>query len=139
MGAATVENPGADTARDLLLPAHSSRLREARGHVERIAREAGLEAERAAQFVYAVNEAVTNAIRHGRPDRDGMISIRCAIERERLTVHVQDSGGFLAPPPAAAADAESGRGLALMALFADEVRVRARPGATTVSLVACLA
>lgn len=119
---------------ELRLPAESSRLRTARRHVEETAARLGLDSERRTRFVYAVNEAVTNAIRHGAPDRTGSIRLRTVIDEERLTVHVHDSGSFKLPTAAYGPAGEGGRGFALMARFADEVRVSIRPGATIVSL-----
>lgn len=139
MASPTLDAVATDVAEELLLPAQSSWLRTARQHVERLVGGAGLDGERGARFVYAVNEALTNAIRHGAPDDEGRIRLCTVIEDERITVRVHDSGTFVMPASPARPDAESGRGFALMASFADEVRLNIRPGATTVSLVARLA
>ena len=40
----------------------------------------------------AVSEAVTNCIVHGYRNADGWITIRCAIEGEKLHIEVSDSG-----------------------------------------------
>src|SRR6202035_521229 len=58
-------------SRDLRLRCHPSELRHARCHVDEAAAEFGLGPAERYQFVFAVNEAVTNAIRHGEPDSDG--------------------------------------------------------------------
>ncbi len=138
MQGATLDMTAVQVDGDLLLPAHSSWLQTARRHVELVAQRAGLDAQRSARFVYAVNEAVTNAIRHGKPDGEGRISLRTVLEDSSLIVHVRDSGSFSMPSTPPGQDAESGRGFALMSSFADEVRLDLRPGATTVTLVACL-
>jgi anti-sigma regulatory factor (Ser/Thr protein kinase) len=119
---------------ELRLRADSSRLRTARRHVESAAARVGLDSASSSQFVYAVNEAVTNAIRHGAPDAQGLIKLRTVIEDERLTVHVHDSGDFVAPTVPPGPRADHGRGFMLMARFSDEVRLNVRPGATTVTL-----
>lgn len=122
------------TVSELRLAAESSRLRSARAHVERAAARIGLDPQVTARFVYAVNEAVTNAIRHGSPDHEGLIRLRTVIDDDRLTVHVHDSGNFALPLVPAGPGADHGRGFKLMARFADDVRLSVGPGATIVSL-----
>jgi len=134
MPALTRPAPTTAIVSELHLPADSSRLRTARRHVEHAAARVGLDPDRSSRFVYAVNEAVTNAIRHGAPDHKGLIRLRTVIENERLTVHVQDSGDFVAPAMPPGRDADHGRGFTLMARFADEVLLHVRPGATIVTL-----
>ncbi|MGO9488328.1 MAG: ATP-binding protein [Solirubrobacteraceae bacterium] len=119
---------------ELHLPAESSRLAAARRHVEHAASRLGLDPARSSRFVYAVNEAVTNAIRHGAPDREGRIRLCTVVEDERLIVHVHDSGDFVLPDVRPGPEDDHGRGFPLMACFADEVLLSVRPGATTVSL-----
>lgn len=134
MAALTGPAQAAAIVSELCLPPEPSRLRTARRHVEGAAARIGLDAEISTRFVYAVNEAVTNAIRHGAPDRKGLIRLRTVIEKERLTVHVHDSGTFAMPAAEPDPHAENGRGFTLMARFADEVRLSIGPGATVVSL-----
>ncbi len=126
--------PVRPVVRRLTLPADSSNLKTARHWVARAAASGGLDGDRAHRFVYAVNEAVTNAIRHGRPDARGMIRLYTVIEHQRVTIHVQDSGTFELPISEPDPAGEHGRGFPLMRRFADEVRLSVRPGATTVSL-----
>jgi serine/threonine-protein kinase RsbW len=134
MSTLTRATPRTAIVSELRLTADSSRLRAARRHVERAATRVGLDPDRTSRFVYAVNEAVTNAIRHGAPDHKGLIRLRTVIEHERLTVHVHDSGEFVLPSVKPSPDADHGRGFTLMARFADEVLLSVRPGATVVSL-----
>lgn len=134
MALLTRMQPVTPLVNELRLPAESSRLQSARRHVERIAVTVGLDRASARRLVYAVNEAVTNAIRHGAPDAQGMIRLCTVIEDERLTVHVHDQGSFRLPTVESGPQAEHGRGFQLMASFADEVILSIRPGATTVSL-----
>ena len=68
----------------------------------------------------AVSELVTNAIRYGRPT----VSVDLARQRSQVRVAVHD--GDPTEPPAAGqaeADAESGRGLAIVEALADDVVV----------------
>jgi stage II sporulation protein AB (anti-sigma F factor) len=137
MGTQTHSEPyvaGAPIA-DLHLPAHSGYLAFARLFVRRAAAACELDEDQAYELEYAFNEAVTNAIRHGRPDDQGLIRLSALWQGGRLTLAVHDSGTFIVPMARPAdACAESGRGLALMAQFVDEVEVSNEPGATTVRL-----
>jgi anti-sigma regulatory factor (Ser/Thr protein kinase) len=138
MALATRAADGRATVSELELAADSSRLETARRSVEQAAAQVGLDAQASQRFVYAVNEAVTNAIRHGAPDSRGLIRLCTVIEDELLTVHVHDSGTFVGPTTAPGPLSEHGRGFGLMARFADQVRITTRPGSTTVSLsVSC--
>jgi anti-sigma regulatory factor (Ser/Thr protein kinase) len=122
-------------AAELHIPAHGAHLTAARRYAREAARDYGLDDEEAYELEYAVNEAVTNAIQHGRPDQHGLIRLCALPERDRLTITVRDYGTFAAwRTPSTAPGAESGRGLALMARFVDEVHVDIEPGSTTVGL-----
>jgi serine/threonine-protein kinase RsbW len=133
-GAYSAPNVARAPIADLHLPAQSSCLALARLFVRRAAAACGLDAERSYELEYAFNEAVTNAIRHGRPDARGQIHLSALCRDDRLTLAVHDSGTFAMPVAGdlAKAPAEGGRGLALMARFADDVEIRNEPGATTV-------
>ena len=84
--------------------------------------------------MYAVNEAVTNAIRHGASDEEDMIHMSIVADSERLTFAVRDRGTFVMPEVDGAETAAGGRGLALMASLVDEVDLHIDPGGTTVRL-----
>ena len=74
----------------------------------------------------AVSELVTNAVRHGAPPA----RLRLARSPDRLVVDVHDASPSLPgmdQDGVAAADAESGRGLAIVAAIADEVQVEPVP------------
>ena len=118
----------------LRLPARPSQLPAARQYADRAAVAFGLDAKGRYQFVYAVNEAVTNAIRHGAPDRYGLIELSIAVDSKGLTFSVRDYGTFVAEIPQPAAGAEHGRGFALMASLVDEVQLSIGAGRTAVRL-----
>jgi len=121
-------------AHGLQLPAKSQELRRAREYADQAAASFGFdEAERFA-FVVAVNEAVTNAVRHGTPDEAGTISLRVGADHDRLTLEVSDSGPFVTPAVEDEAMPDHGRGFALMAKLVDEVDVQVGPEGTTVRL-----
>jgi serine/threonine-protein kinase RsbW len=123
-----------DDTGELLLSARPSELGAARAFVERAAVAFGLDDEDSYDFTVAVNEAVTNAIRHGAPDRQGRIHLSFIASGDRLTIAVRDHGAFVAPVAPSDARSEHGRGFPLMASLTDAVRVRVEPGRTTVYL-----
>lgn len=88
------------------MPAERSQLSAARRWVQNAADAFGLSAASAYDFVYAVNEAVTNAIRHGKPDARGLIHLSIDADGDRLTFTVRDSGTFSGPLPDSAVRVE---------------------------------
>jgi len=121
-------------ASELLLPARRSELGVARQYAADVAAAFGLDADSCYEFVFAVNEAVTNAIRHGASDERGLIHLSVVADAERLTFAVRDRGTFVMPVLDGTAGSEHGRGLALMATLVDEVQLEIEPGGTTVRL-----
>lgn len=125
---------GSRTESELRLPADRSELGAARKYVADVAAGLGFDPDTCFEFVYAVNEAVTNAIRHGASDENGLIHLRIVADGERLTFSVRDRGTFVMPVLDGSVSAEHGRGLALMASLVDEVQLEIEPGGTTVHL-----
>jgi anti-sigma regulatory factor (Ser/Thr protein kinase) len=121
-------------SRDLRLRCHPSELRHARCHVDEAAAEFGLGPAERYQFVFAVNEAVTNAIRHGEPDSDGTIGLRIAVGDDTLICSVNDRGRLVASHGDADPFAEGGRGLRFMARLTDEIELLSEDQGTTVRL-----
>jgi serine/threonine-protein kinase RsbW len=119
---------------ELHMPARRAELGVARKYAGDVAEAFGLDADGCYEFVYAVNEAVTNAIRHGASDAQGMIHLSIVADADRLTFAVSDRGTFTMPVLDSAETAEHGRGLALMASLVDEVQLYIEPGGTTVRL-----
>jgi len=120
---------------DLRLPADAAQLTRARQFVRDATTSFGLDGRAAYEFVYAVNEAVTNAIKHGCPEPDGTIGLGIELAGDLIICSVRDRGPFV--PPAAFPGpslAESGRGFAFMSALTDEVRLAVGPGATVVRL-----
>lgn len=109
-----------------------SKLGVAREYARQAAVAFGLDAESCDELVFAVNEAVTNAIRHGAPDEHGQISIHAFMDSDRLTLSVCDHGTFVGSAPRMLA--ESGRGFALMTRLTDAVQLSVGRGTTTVRL-----
>ena len=86
------------------------------------------------EFVVAVNEAVTNAIRHGSPAADGTIGVSLESDGASIVCSVCDCGPFV--PPSRKSDPtsdEGGRGFAFMKALTDEVQLVVGPDATIVA------
>lgn len=116
------------------IPSAASELRRVRQCADDAAAGFGLSANDRYEFVFAVNEAVTNAIKHGTPDRDGTISMRIEADGDTLICSVSDSGEFQLSPQLTDPLEESGRGLTYIALLMDELELSSAPGGTTVRL-----
>jgi anti-sigma regulatory factor (Ser/Thr protein kinase) len=119
---------------ELRLAAQPSKLGVAREYARQAAAAFGLDADRCYEFVFAVNEAVTNAIRHGRPDEHGQIHLSVLVDGDRLMFTVRDYGTFAASAFDRVTSSERGRGFALMTRLMDAVQLCAAPGSTTVRL-----
>jgi anti-sigma regulatory factor (Ser/Thr protein kinase) len=120
--------------RELRLPAASAQLVIVREHVERAALAMGFDDRAAHEIVFAVNEAVTNAIRHGAPDHAGTIGLLIEPDGDGLTVVVSDSGSFVPSVPNESPMAENGRGFVFMASLMDQVDLVRCPEGTRVRL-----
>lgn len=119
----------------LRLRARPSELKHAREQVAEIGDQFGLAPKPCYEFVFAVNEAVTNAIKHGRADPAGTIGVRLDADGDALICTVSDCGPFVAPTePADPEYAESGRGFALMSALVDELELAIEPAETVVRL-----
>ncbi|GAA1796532.1 hypothetical protein GCM10009835_13310 [Planosporangium flavigriseum] len=108
---------------------------ELRRHVLQLAARAGLDTQRAENFALAVNEALTNTIRHA--GGSGELALIQDDER-RLIAEVSDQGPGIPrsvtitlPPPD---DLDGGRGMWLATELTDHVEVHSGDGGTTVRL-----
>lgn len=118
--------------------ARAEHLADVRKLVDRLASKIMLGREPKSDFLTAVDEAVTNAIRHGSPRGErSLIRVVCRPLPDSLIVEVRDEGqGFPlgASPAMPEPDASAGRGLPLMCALADSVEIAASPKGTTVTL-----
>jgi anti-sigma regulatory factor (Ser/Thr protein kinase) len=96
--------------------------------------EFGLDESDRRDLVFAANEAITNAIRHGAPDPEGTIRVEVAADRDRLIVTVSDFGSFLSRAAERDPLAEGGRGFTFMTRLVDEVQLSTGAGRTTVRI-----
>jgi anti-sigma regulatory factor (Ser/Thr protein kinase) len=119
---------------ELRLPAVPGQLAIARERVERAALAMGFDQRATHEIVFAVNEAVTNAIRHGRPDEAGTIGLLIDDDGDALTVVVSDSGSFIPKVPDKTLMASHGRGFVLMSSLMDHVELTRRPEGTRLRL-----
>jgi anti-sigma regulatory factor (Ser/Thr protein kinase) len=119
---------------ELRLAARPGKLRVAREYAHQAAAAFGLDPDRCYEFAFAVNEAVTNAIRHGRPDAHGDIHLSVSADGDRLTFAVRDYGTFSGYAPIGAMGADRGRGFVLMTNVMDAVQLCVGSGNTTVRL-----
>src|SRR5271166_2694030 len=119
---------------ELPLPARRSELGAARQYAADGAEAFGLDEASCYEFVVAVNEAVTNAIRHGASDEKGLIHLSIVADADCLTFAIRDRGTFVMPDLDSSVGSEHGRGLALMASLVDEVQLEIEPGGTTLRL-----
>jgi anti-sigma regulatory factor (Ser/Thr protein kinase) len=107
-----------------------ARLRES---MTRAARLAGLDDDRGSQLVLAVNEAATNAIRHG----SGHADVTVSRTDHAIIVEVTDEGPGISttasalPPPI---EATSGRGLWLVHHLCDRVDIHTGHWGTRIQL-----
>ncbi|MFI1503343.1 ATP-binding protein [Streptomyces sp. NPDC020597] len=67
-----------------------------------------------------LSELMTNAYRHAKVPAGREIWARCVVTEDRIRVTVTDANDTLPTPGTASLDAESGRGLALVAALADD-------------------
>lgn len=96
--------------------------------------------EELADIKTAVSEAVTNCIIHGYGDCSGMITMRCTINGDELTVEVEDSGigiedisKAMEPLYTTRPELErSGMGFSFMEAFMDQLEVESVIGEGTV-------
>lgn len=116
------------------IAARASALDRVRRRAEDAARNFGLDQAERFEFVFAVNEAVTNAIRHGRPFQDGTIELRIDTCGDTLVCAVSDGGRLEAISVTPDEFAESGRGIAAMTRLTDQVELVSCATGTTIRL-----
>lgn len=121
-------------ALSLSITADPARLGEAREFVESVALESGFDDDALYQIKVASNEAVSNAIEHGRPCDGGKIGLRAELENGELALYVSDCGEFTLAASPRDPIAERGRGFTFMSLLMDDVSLDTAPGKTVVRL-----
>src|SRR5690349_21253019 len=95
-------------------------LRQLRHAVAGWAARAGLQGQRADDFVIAVHEIAANAVRHGSP----VARLALQIAGTAAQAEVRDSGRWRLEPPGAAAPGGLGMGLDVARRVCDEITIR---------------
>lgn len=124
--------------REMVLRGEPASTNEGRSFVASFLSQCKVDDDEAFDILLAVTEAIGNAIRHGCPDRDGRIAIRCEFDQGHLQVEVSDDGdGFIftkemaeLPDPTAS----SGRGFFLMHELIDDVIIDSSADGTTIRM-----
>ena len=116
------------------IDADLARLREARQWAERAAQEFGFGADHCYQVKLAMSEAVANAIQHGSDTPEDPIHITARACRDALVFEVRDTGIF-EERPVEPELAERGRGLVLVELVMDEVKLTPSPSGSVLRFV----
>ncbi|MEU4885792.1 MULTISPECIES: ATP-binding protein [Streptomyces] len=88
----------------------------------------GVEGDAADSAELLISELMTNAVRHARVPHGREIETRFALTGRLLRLEVSDASDRLPVPAQAGAEAEGGRGLALVAALAHDWGVRPREG-----------
>ena len=120
------------------IPPRARSSATAREEVRAFARHAGIAAHDVDEFIFAVGEALANAIEHsGTSD---VIDVHCRVEGENIVATIVDSGtGFateqIGREPLADPLAERGRGLTIMQRCSDIFSLRSIPGGGTAVVV----
>jgi anti-sigma regulatory factor (Ser/Thr protein kinase) len=130
----TTAAPARPIVGDLWLRGQASQLARARRFAEEAASAFGFDDDDTYAFAFAANEAVSNAIEHGKPCEGGTVRLRIEEDAGALSFWVKDCGTFV--PPAGPADplAERGRGLAFMTAMVDELELTPIAGGTVIRL-----
>ena len=117
-----------------MLAPDASELALARGFAIAAARRVGLDPRQQYNLAVATNEAVANAIQHGKPCPSGSIEMWADEERKALTIGVRNGGDFVLEPLPPDPLRESGRGLRLMSQMVDAISLEREGGLTVVKL-----
>ena len=132
----TLQTGGVSCGRTLRvrIPPNARFGRNARAEVLAFATRCDIKPEDLDDFIFAVGEALANAIEHSRTN--DVIELRCQIEDDKIVATVIDSGtGFrsdVVPPPTLPdAYEERGRGLPIMRRCTDIFAVHSVPGRGT--------
>jgi len=120
--------------REVWLRADPASASVARAFVGQAARDLNYDRASTEALRLGTTEAVANAVEHGAPCENGLISVSVYLEAGCLTTEVGDCGDFQAVRQDAKALDERGRGLHLMLAVMDHVEIDAVPGRTVVRL-----
>jgi anti-sigma regulatory factor (Ser/Thr protein kinase) len=123
-----------DHERELRVLPMASELPRARTFAGAAAARFGLGPTERYDFQLAANEAVSNAIEHGRACSDGTIHLWVSECPRRLTFGVRDAGRFIPKPSGGDPLRDRGRGFMLMSSLVDALALSRVDGHTHVEL-----
>jgi serine/threonine-protein kinase RsbW len=129
--AGTATSQGSEPRR-LSIPARLDRLHEVREFVDRATEDAGFDSRTRYEIKLAVNEAVTNAIRHGSDSPDDPVLLEITEHDGELSFCVADTGMFLHRFELPRDLPERGRGLSFISELMDGLEVRPEYEGTTI-------
>jgi anti-sigma regulatory factor (Ser/Thr protein kinase) len=118
--------------RSLSIPARLDRLHEVREFVDEATAGAGFDDLARYEIKLAVNEAVTNAIRHGSESADDLVELKLERKDDELVACVADTGTFVHRFELPRHLRERGRGLTFIADLMDGVEVKPEPEGTVI-------
>ena len=111
------------------LPCELARLGELRRDLAAWLDQTDLSDELRSSVVLATHEAAANAIEHAEPCK--AVEVRAAIERDKLTVAVTDTGAW---KHASFDNDERGRGLMMISVLMPHVEITSEPRGTTIRM-----
>jgi len=120
--------------REIWLRADPASASVARAFGGEAAEDVGCDRHATEAFRLSITEAVANAVEHGAPCDNGMISVSVYLEAGYVTSEIRDCGDFKAARQPADRLDERGRGLPLMFAVMDHVEFDTVPGRTVVRL-----
>ena len=120
--------------REIWLRADPSSASVARAFAGAAAEDVGCDRSGTDAVRLSITEAVANAVEHGAPCENGLISVSAYLEADCLTTEIRDCGDFNAARTPVRGLEERGRGLQLMFAVMDHVEIDALPGRTVVRL-----
>jgi anti-sigma regulatory factor (Ser/Thr protein kinase) len=120
--------------REIWLRADPVSASVARAFAGEAAEELGCDPGATEAFRLVITEAVANAVEHGAPCDNGLISVSVYFEAGCLTTEIRDCGDFKAARLPLGDLEERGRGLPLMFAVMDHVEIDTIPGRTVVRL-----
>lgn len=128
----TKKDRDAERRRNLSIPARLERLHEVRDFVDGATENAGFDEPTRYAIKLAVNEAVTNAIRHGSQSEDDAVELVISDRDGELEFCVADTGTFVHRFNLPRDLRERGRGLGFIAELMDGLEVRPEYEGTTI-------
>jgi serine/threonine-protein kinase RsbW len=134
---------GRTVGRTVNIPSSLDGIRQAVDAVDRWCEATGVPAPHRRRVLTALDEVLSNVVRHGYGDRPGAIDVAFAREAEIVLVDVADAGPPFDPLAAPAPDTSAplddrrvgGLGIALVRALADDVRYDRRDGRNYLSMI----